>query len=78
VTKIRDVFARDDTESLDILLNDLTLGDQTSNHFMRHIIAASGADQNCPPQFMTILKDSFLKALPAEMLQIVEHGLIPI
>jgi len=48
VAKLRNVFARDDTESLDILLNDLTLGDQTPDDLRRHIIAASGADQNCP------------------------------
>ena len=34
---------------------------------MHQLIAASGTDENCSPQFETLLKDRFLKALPSEI-----------
>ena len=34
---------------------------------MLHLLAASGLEENPSPQFETILKDRFLKALPANV-----------
>ena len=49
------------------MLNDLSLGDRSPNELMHQLIAASGTDENCSPQFETLLKDRFLKALPSEI-----------
>ena len=61
------MYAKDDSEKLDILLNNLTLGDQFPMDLMRHLLAASGLEKNSYPQFETIIKDQFLKALPANV-----------
>ena len=63
ITQIRDVFTRDDQDRLDLLLNDLTLGDKTPNELMRHLISAAGVGEDCSPQFEAILKDRFLRCL---------------
>ena len=65
--QIKAVYAKDDSEKLDILLNNLTLGDRSPMDLMRHLIAASGLEENPSPQFETIIKDRFLKALPAKV-----------
>ena len=60
ITQIRDVFTRDDRDRLDLLLNDLTLGDKTPNELMRHLISAAGVGKDCS-QFEAILKDRFFR-----------------
>ena len=67
IREIRNVFIVDEAEKLDILLNDLSLGDRSSNELMHQLIAAYGTDKNCSPQFETLLKDRFLQALPPEI-----------
>ena len=61
------MYAKDDSEKLDILLNNSTLGDRSPMDLMRHLLAASGLEENPSPQFKTIIKDRFLKALPAKV-----------
>ena len=65
--QIKAVYAKDDSERLDILLNNLPLGDQSPMDLMRHLLAASGLEKNPSPQFKVIIKDRFLKALPAKV-----------
>ena len=67
IREIRNVFIVDKAKKLDILLNDLSLGDRSPNELMHQLIVASGTDENCSPQFETLLKDRFLKALPSEI-----------
>ena len=67
ITQIRDVFTRDDRDRLDLLLNDLTLGDKTPNELMRHLISAAGVGKECSPQFEAILKDRFLRCLHSDI-----------
>ena len=67
ITQIHDIFTRDDQDRLDLLLNDLTLGDKTPNELMRHLISAAGVEDNCSPQFEAILKDRFLRCLPPDI-----------
>ena len=67
ITPIRDVFTRDDRDRLDLLLNDLTLGDKTPNELMRHLISAAGDGEDCSPQLDAILKDRFLRCLPPDI-----------
>jgi len=67
ITQIHDVFSRDDRDRLDLLLNELTLGDKTPSELMRHLISAAGVEDQCSPQFETILKDRFLRCLPSEI-----------
>ena len=62
--QIRALYAKDDSEKLDILLNNLTLGDRSPMDLMRHLLAASGLEENPFPQFETIIKDRFLKRYP--------------
>ena len=61
------MYAKDDSEKLDILLNNLTLGDRSPMDLMRHLLAASGLEENPSPQFESIIKERFLKALPAKL-----------
>ena len=56
-----------EAEKLDILPNDLSLGDRGPNELMQQLIAASAADENCSTQFETLLKDRFLKTLSFEI-----------
>ena len=65
--QIKAVYAKDDTEKLDILLNNLTLGDRSLMDLMRHLLAASSLEENPSPHFEAIIKDQFLKALLAEV-----------
>ena len=67
ITQIRGVFTRDDRDRLDLLLNDLTLGEKTPNELMRHLISAAGVEEDCSPQFEAILKDRFLRCLPPDI-----------
>ena len=67
IREFRNVFIADEAEKLDILLNDLSLGDRSLNELMHQLIAASGTDENCSPQLETLLKDRFIKALPSEI-----------
>ena len=60
------VYAKKDSEKLDILLNNLTLGDRSPMDLMRHLLIASGHEENSP-QFKAIIKERFLKALPAKV-----------
>ena len=57
----------DEAEKLDIFLNNLSLGVRSPNELMHQLIAASDADENCSPQFGTLLKDRFIKALMSEI-----------
>ena len=43
--QITAVYAKDDSEKLDILLNNLTLGDRSPMDLMRHLLAASGLEK---------------------------------
>ena len=54
-------------EKLNILLNNLTLGDRSPMDSMDHLLASSDLDENPSPQFEAIIKDRFLKALPAKV-----------
>ena len=65
--QIKVVYAKDDSEKLEILLNNLTLGNRSSMNLMRHLLASSGLKENPSPQFEVIIKDQFLKALPAKV-----------
>ena len=65
--QIKAVYATDDSEKLDILLNNLTLGDRFPRDLMRHLSAASGLEENPSPQLEAIIKERFLKALPANV-----------
>ena len=78
ITQIHNIFTRDDQDRLDLLLNDLTLGDKTPNELMRHLISAAGVEDNCSPQFEAILKDRFLRCLPLISQLAVALGHIPI
>ena len=61
------MYAKDNSENFDILLNNLTLGDRSPIDLMRHLLVASGLEENPFPQFKAISKDRFLKALPAKV-----------
>ena len=61
--QIKAVYAKDDSKKLHILLNNLTLGNRSPMDLMRHLLAASGLEENPFPQFETIIKDQFLRAL---------------
>ena len=61
------MYAKDDSEKLDILQNNLKLGDRSPMDLMRHLLAASGLEENPSPQFKAIIKDQFLKALSAKV-----------
>ena len=63
--QIKAVYAKDDSEKLNLLLNNLTLGDRSLIDLMRHLLAASGLEESPSPQFKAIIKDRFFKALPA-------------
>ena len=52
--QIKAVYAKDDSEKLDILLNNLTLGDRSPMDLMRHLLAAFGLEGNPSPQFEAI------------------------
>ena len=65
--QIKAVYEKEDSENLDILLNNLTLGDRCSIDLMRHLLAASGLQENPSPQSEAIIKDRFFKALPAKV-----------
>ena len=67
ITQIHDVFTQDDQDRLDLLLNDLILGDKTSNELMRHLISTAGVEENHSPQFEAILTDRFLRCLPHDI-----------
>ena len=67
ILQLKDFFVRDNREELDLLLNDLTLGDKTPNELMTHLIAVSGIENDPSPQFETVLKDKFLRALPSDI-----------
>ena len=60
------MYAKDDSEKLDILLNNLALGVGPMD-LMRHLLAALGLEANPSPQFKAIIKDRFLKAFPAKI-----------
>ena len=64
--QIKAVYTKDDSEKLDILLNNLTLGDRSPIDLMRHLLAF-GLEENPSPQFEAIIKNRFLKALPANV-----------
>ena len=66
-TQIKAEYAKDEFEKLDLLLNNITLGDRSPIDLMRHLLAASGLEENPSPQFEAISKDQFLKALPANV-----------
>ena len=51
ITQIHDVFTRDDRDRLDLLLNDLTLGDKTPDELVRHLISAAGVKEDCSKVF---------------------------
>ena len=63
--QIREYFELDDSEEIEFLLNDLTLGDKTPNELMRDLLSAAGEPRT--PQFELILKDRFLRALPPKI-----------
>ena len=44
--QIKAVYAKDDSERLDILLNNLTLGDRSPMDLTLHLLAASGLEEN--------------------------------
>ena len=67
IFQLKDFFVRDNRDELDLLLNDLTLGDKTPNELMKHLIAVSGIENDPSPQFETVLKDKFLRALPSDI-----------
>ena len=67
ISHLEDFFGRDNREELDLLLNNLTLGDKTPNELMKHLIAVSGIENDPSPQFETVLKDKFLRALPSDI-----------
>ena len=56
------MYAKDDSEKLNILLNNLILGDRSAMDFMRHLLAASDLKEIPSPQFESLIKDRFLKA----------------
>ena len=55
--QIKAMYAKDDSETLDVLLNNLTLGDRSPMDLMRHLLAASGLEENPYFQFEAIIKD---------------------
>ena len=61
------MYVKDDSEKLNLLLNNLTLGDQSPIDLMRHLLAASGLEKNPSLQFEAIIKDQFLKALHSKV-----------
>ena len=65
--QMKAMYAKDDSKELDILLNSLTLSDRSPMDLMRHLLAAFGVAENPSPQFEVIIKDRFLKALPAKV-----------
>ena len=65
--QIKAVNAKGDSENLEILPNNLTLGDRSPIDLMRHLLEAFGLEENPSPQFEAIIKDQFLKALPAKV-----------
>ena len=64
-TQIKAVYAKVDSEKLDFLLNNLTLGNRYPIDLMCHLLAASSLEENPSPQFEAIIKNRFLKGLPA-------------
>ena len=67
ITQIHDVFTQDDRDRLDLLLNDLALGDKTPDELVRHLISAAGVKEDCSPQFEAILKNRFLRCFPDDI-----------
>ena len=61
------MYEKDDSKKLNLLLNNLTLGDRSPIDLMRPLIAASSLEKTSCPQFEAIIKDRFLKALPAKV-----------
>ena len=61
--QIKAVYAKDDSEKLDLLLNNLTIGDRYPIDLMCHLLAASVLEENPSFQFKSIIKDRCLKAL---------------
>ena len=57
--QIKAVYAKDDSEKLNNLLNNLTLADRSPIDLMRHLLASSGLEKNSSPQFEAIIKDRF-------------------
>ena len=49
IREIRNACIVDKAEKLNILRNDLSLGDRSANELMHQLIAASGTDENCSP-----------------------------
>ena len=66
-TQIKAVYAKDDSKKLDILLNNLTLGDRSPMDLVRHLFSTSGLEENSSRKFEAIIKDRFLKALPTKV-----------
>ena len=58
-TQLKAVYAKDNSEKLDLLLNNLTLGDRSLIDLMHHLLAASGLEENPSPQFEAIIKERF-------------------
>ena len=65
--QIKALYEKEDSEKFDILLNNLTFGDQFPIDLMRYLLAASGLEETLFPQFEAILKNRFLKSLPAKV-----------
>ena len=66
-TQIKTVYVKDDSEKLDPLLNNLTLDNCSPVDLLRHLLVASGLEENPSPKFKAIIKNRFLKALPAKV-----------
>ena len=60
--RIKAIYAKDDSQKLDFMLNNLTLGDGSPVDLMQHLLTASGLEENPSPQF-----EAILKALPAKV-----------
>ena len=57
--QIKAVYAKDNAEELDSLLNNLTLGDRSPMDLMHHLLAASGLEENPSPQYKAIIRDRY-------------------
>ena len=55
------MYAKDDSQKLDFMLNNLTLGDGSPVDLMHHLLTASNLEENPSPQFEAILKALFSK-----------------